>query len=214
MHDLTYQLRAKPRYGWTARCEAVDGDGVAPQMARHARQDELRVSGMKQPDPSPAVNCNAGSVGRFGDNGRMSFDGRKDHASCQQNPPVSVDTAAPDRKGSDEHLRSRLGRSYPRPSSSQREPAPRMSARPNVDSLPVRVEIKVPQQYCPIPSHGIGAACGAGAITDLMRSPTRRLRRSSSAPTRRSPRRIDGRNDPTFRTVVDRPIRPDHRSRS
>src|SRR5580698_10985825 len=59
------------------------------------------------------------------------------------------------------------------PSSKPTCSAPRMSARPKVDSRPVRVEMKAPSRTASSPSHGVRAggagqapdAAAAGAIT-------------------------------------------------
>src|SRR5580700_2883667 len=116
---------------------------------------KLRVSGMKKPLASPPRNCIVMSIGKLAQYGMSNEITAK-----------VIDAQMRTRRGpyaAPIHTAMRVTNIWATvcavviqaPSSKPAPTAPRMSARPKVDSRPFKVEMKVPSRTATSPSHGI-----------------------------------------------------------
>src|ERR1700730_168656 len=127
---------------------------------------KLKVSGMKNPVARPPKNCIVNNVGRLGENGvskEMSANAMDAPINTRRGPNVApIQTA-----GTVTSIWAAVWAVVIHAPSSKPAPtAPRMSARPNVDNRPFRVEMNVPMSTAMGPSHGmeVGGEGSVGAV--------------------------------------------------
>src|SRR5271165_940737 len=124
---------------------------------------KLRVSGMKNPEANPPRNCIANSMDRVGDNGVNS-----DIAANAIEAPINTrrgPKAAPIQTAASvmSIWAAVCAVVIHAPSSKPAPTAPRMSARPYVESRPFRVDMNVPMSTAKSPSHGMEVG-GDGSV--------------------------------------------------
>src|SRR3984957_13131916 len=116
---------------------------------------KLKVSGMKNPVARPPRNCIVNSVGRLGEKGvsrEMSANATEAPINTRRGPKVApIQTAG---------IVTSIWAAVcavviHAPSSNPAPTAPRMSARPNVDNRPFRVDMNVPISTAMSPSQGM-----------------------------------------------------------
>src|SRR5271166_6174334 len=133
---------------------------------------KLKVSGMKNPVAKPPKNCIVSSVDRLGEKGvskEMTANAMDAPINTGLGPKVApIQTAG-------------IGMSIwaavcavviHAPSSNPAPTAPRMSARPNVDNRPFKVDMNVPMSTATSPSHGIEVG-GEGSVGAVKPEPGR-----------------------------------------
>ena len=124
---------------------------------------KLKVSGMKKPDARPPRNCIVNNVGRLGEKGvskEMSANAIEAPINTRRGPKVApIHTA-----GTVMSIWAAVcAVVIHAPSSNPAPTAPRMSARPNVDNRPFRVDMNVPMSTATSPSHGMEVG-GDGSV--------------------------------------------------
>src|ERR1700675_2236829 len=124
---------------------------------------KLKVSGMKNPVARPPKNCIVNNVGRLGEKGvskEMSANAMEAPIKTRRGPKVApIQTA-----GTVMSICAAVcAVVIHAPSSNPAPTAPRMSARPNVNSRPFKVEMNAPMSTANSPSHGIAVA-GDGSV--------------------------------------------------
>src|ERR1700684_4543439 len=127
---------------------------------------KLKVSGMKNPVARPPRNCIVSNVARFGEYGvskEMTANAMDAPINTRRGPYVApIQTA-----GIVMSIWAAVcAVVIHAPSSNPAPTAPRMSARPNVDNRPFRVEMNVPINTAMSPSHGmeVGGEGSVGAV--------------------------------------------------
>src|SRR5258708_17721454 len=127
---------------------------------------KLKVSGMKKPDAKPPKNCIVNKVGRFGEKGvnkEMSANAMDAPINTRRGPNVAPIQMA----GTVMSIWAAVcAVVIQAPSSNPAPTAPRMSARPNVDNRPFRVDMNVPMSTATSPSQGmeVGGDGSVGAV--------------------------------------------------
>src|SRR5271163_1795137 len=133
---------------------------------------KLKVSGMKNPVARPPRNCIVSKVGRLGEYGVS-----KETTANAMDAPIST------RRGPNVAPIQTAGIVMSiwaavcavvihAPSSNPAPTAPRMSARPNVDNRPFKVDMNVPMSTATSPSHGMEVG-GDGSIGAVRPEPDR-----------------------------------------
>jgi len=127
---------------------------------------KLKVSGMKKPDARPPKNCIVNNVGKFGEKGlskEMSANAMDAPINTRRGPNVApIQTA-----GTVMSIWAAVcAVVIHAPSSNPAPNAPRMSASPNVDNRPFKVDMNVPMSTATSPSHGmeVGGDGSVGAV--------------------------------------------------
>src|SRR5258708_32740202 len=127
---------------------------------------KLKVSGIKNPVARPPKNCIVNNVGRLGERGvgkDMSATSMGAPLKTRRGPKVApIQTA-----GTVMSIWAAVcAVVIQAPSSNPAPTAPRMSARPNVDNRPFRVDMNVPMSTARSPSQGmeVGGDGSVGAV--------------------------------------------------
>src|SRR5271170_3156712 len=124
---------------------------------------KLKVRGMKNPDANPPRNCIANSVGRVGEYGvnrEITANAMEAPINTRRGPkalPIQTAASVMNIWAVVCAVVIHAPSSYPAPT------APRMSAKPNVESLPLRVDMNVPMRTARSPSQGMDVG-GEGRV--------------------------------------------------
>src|SRR5258708_36164179 len=137
---------------------------------------KLKVSGIKNPVARPPKNCIVNNVGRLGEKGvskDMSANAMEAPIKTRRGPKVApIQTA-----GTVMSIWAAVcAVVIQAPSSNPAPTAPRMSARPNVDNRPFRVDMNVPMSTATSPSQGMEVRGGGklrGGKSDVGRGARR-----------------------------------------
>ena len=181
----------------------------AQYLRRRVEQDEAQGERYETPRCQAAEKLHCQKHRQRRRVRRQQGNDRKSDGCADQNSPRTVRGAHPDGRERDEHLGEVCAVVIQAPSSKPAPTAPRMSARPKVESRPFKVEMNVPMSTASSPSQGMevggdrqrrrgDARTGAGAAAVI--GAAHRGRRPSLRP--------------TCRAAADRLGRPHRRSGS
>src|SRR6202034_49079 len=124
---------------------------------------KLKVSGIKHPDARPPRNCIVKSIPKlpeYGASKEMTANAMEAPINTRRGPKVAPIQMAASVMNIWAAVCAVVIHA---PSSNPAPTAPRMSARPNVESRPFNVDMNVPMSPAPSPSHGMEVG-GEGSV--------------------------------------------------